>query len=75
MKNSYRILSLEASDIYKYEQENGVDVGYKLPEYKSHAFFSAVQKHIGFFVRYYQTRRGLSACLSQETCYSRQIRK
>ncbi len=39
MKNSYRILSLEASDIYKHEQENGVAVGYKLPEYKSYAYF------------------------------------
>lgn len=39
MKNSYRILSLEAADIYKHEQENGVDIGYKMPEYKSYAYF------------------------------------
>lgn len=39
MKNGYRILSIEASDIYKHELENGVAVGYKMPEYKSYAFF------------------------------------
>ena len=39
MKNSYRIISLEAADIYKYEQEGGVDIGYKMPEHKSYAYF------------------------------------
>ena len=39
MKNSYRILSIEAADIYKHEQDNGVDIGYKMPEYKSYAYF------------------------------------
>lgn len=39
MNKGYRILSLEAADIYKHEQENGATVGYKLPEYKSYAYF------------------------------------
>jgi len=39
MKNSYRILTFEASDIYRHEQENGVAVGYKMPECKSNAYF------------------------------------
>lgn len=39
MKNGYRILSIEAADIYKFEQEYGVAVGYKMPEYKSYAYF------------------------------------
>lgn len=48
MKNSYRILSLEASDIYKYEQENGVNVGYKMPEYKSYAYFRSFQNILDY---------------------------
>ena len=32
-------MSVEAADIYKQEQENGVAVGYKLPEDKSDAYF------------------------------------
>ena len=39
MRKGYRILSVEAADIYKQEQENGVAVGYKLPEVKSDACF------------------------------------
>lgn len=39
MKNGYRIISVEAADIYKHEQENGVSIGYKMPEYKSYAYF------------------------------------
>lgn len=39
MNKSYRIISVEAADIYKHEQENGVAVGYKLPETKSDAYF------------------------------------
>lgn len=39
MKNGCRILSIEAADIYKQEQEYGVAVGYKMPEYKSYAYF------------------------------------
>lgn len=32
MRRGYRILSVEAADIYKNEHENGVVVGYRLPE-------------------------------------------
>ena len=32
-------MSVEAADIYKREQENGVAVGYKMPEDKSDACF------------------------------------
>ena len=32
-------MSVEAADIYKQEQENGVAVGYKLPEVRSDAYF------------------------------------
>ncbi len=39
MKNGYRILSIEAADIYRHEQGNGATVGYKLPEYKSYTYF------------------------------------
>lgn len=38
MRKGYRIISIEAADIYKHEQKNGVTIGYKLPE-KSDAFF------------------------------------
>ena len=39
MKQRYRIISIEAADIYRQEQENGVSVGYKMPENKSDAYF------------------------------------
>ena len=39
MHKGYRIISVEAADIYKSEQEYGVAIGYKLPEYKSDAYF------------------------------------
>ena len=39
MRKGYRILSVEAADIYKQEQENGVAVGYRMPEDKSDACF------------------------------------
>lgn len=39
MRKGYRIISIEAADIYRREQENGVSVGYKMPESKSDAYF------------------------------------
>lgn len=39
MNSSYRIISIEACDIYGQEQENGVAIGYKMPESKSNAYF------------------------------------
>lgn len=39
MNKGYRIISVEAADIYKHEQEHGVAVGYKLPYVKSDAYF------------------------------------
>ena len=39
MHKGYRILSVEAADIYKAERENGAAVGYKLPERNSDACF------------------------------------
>lgn len=39
MNKGYRIISVEAADIYKSEQEYGVAVGYQLPDVKSDAYF------------------------------------
>lgn len=39
MRKGCRIISIEAADIYKQEQENGVAVGYKLPSKNSNAYF------------------------------------
>lgn len=39
MKQGYRIISIEAADIYRHEQEKGVSVGYIMPEEKSDAYF------------------------------------
>ena len=39
MQKGYRILSVEAADIYKQEQKNGVAVGYKMPESKSDTYY------------------------------------
>lgn len=38
MRKGYRIISIEAADIYKQEQTNGVDIGYLLPEKKDDTF-------------------------------------
>ena len=39
MKQEYRIVSIEAADIYRHEQEKGVSVGHIMPESKSDAYF------------------------------------
>ena len=39
MKKGYRISTIESADIYRHEQENGVSVGYKMPESKSNVYF------------------------------------
>lgn len=39
MRKAYRIISIEAADIYRQEQENGVSVGYVMSEKKSDAYF------------------------------------
>lgn len=39
MKQGYIIISIEATDIYRKEQENGVSVGHVMPEKKSDAYF------------------------------------
>ena len=39
MRKAYRIISIEAADIYRQEQENGGSVGYKMPESKSDSYF------------------------------------
>lgn len=38
MKKGYRILSIEACDIYRHSQENGKAVGYKLPQRGTDAY-------------------------------------
>lgn len=39
MQKGYRIISIEAADIYRQEKENSAAVGYKMPESKSNAYF------------------------------------
>lgn len=39
MRKAYRIISIEAADIYRQEQENGGNVEYKMPKSKSDAYF------------------------------------
>ena len=46
MKQGYRIISIEAADIYRHEQENGVAVGYKMPESKSDAYFRLFKNYL-----------------------------
>ncbi len=40
INKGYRIISLEANEIYKQEIENGVDKGFILPSKKDHAYFN-----------------------------------
>lgn len=39
MEKGYRIISIEAADIYRHEQENGVSVGIKCPKRKATPIF------------------------------------
>lgn len=48
MKKGYRIISIEAADIYKQEQTNGVDVGYIMPETKSDAYFRLFKIYLDY---------------------------
>lgn len=46
MQQGYRIISIEAADIYHQEQENGVSVGYKMPESESDAYFRLFKNYL-----------------------------
>lgn len=48
MDNGYRIISIEAADIYKNEQQYGVAVGYNLPEEKSNAYFRLFRNYLDY---------------------------
>lgn len=48
MKQGYRIISIEAADIYRHEQENGVSVGYIMPEKKSDAYFRLFKIYLDY---------------------------
>ena len=48
MKQRYRIISIEAADIYRQEQENGVSIGYKMPESKSDAYFRLFKIYLDY---------------------------
>lgn len=48
MIKSYRIISVEAADIYKHEQEYGFAVGHKLPDIKSDAYFGLFKNKLDY---------------------------
>ena len=48
MQKGYRIISIEAADIYKSEHEYGVAVGYKMPEIKSNAYFRLFKNYLDY---------------------------
>ena len=56
MKQGYRIISIEAADIYRHERENGVSVGYKMPESKSDAYFRLFKIYLDMLAKILQTR-------------------
>lgn len=53
MRKAYRIISIEAADIYRHEQENGGSVGYKMPESKSDAYFKLFKIYLDKIVCLY----------------------
>ena len=48
MNERYHILSLEAKEICKQEEDNGVGVGYKLPSTKDYAYFNLFKNVIDY---------------------------
>lgn len=61
MKQGYRIISIEAADIYRHEQENGVGVGYKMPESKSDAYFRLFKIYLDNRLTQLNLKRRISA--------------
>ncbi len=52
MRKAYRIISIEAADIYRQEQENGGSVGYKMSESKSEAYFKLFKIYLDIDVKH-----------------------
>lgn len=48
MQKGYRIISVEAADIFKHEQEYGVAVGYQMPDIKSDAYFHLFKNKLDY---------------------------
>jgi len=48
MKKGYRIISVEAADIYRHEQEYSVEVGVLLPEKRSEAYFGWFRNYLDY---------------------------
>ena len=48
MQNGYHIISIEAAEIYENEQEYGVAVGYKMPKFKSNAYFCLFRNYLDY---------------------------
>lgn len=65
MKKGYRIIFVEAADIYKYEQGNGVEAGVLLPEMKSDAYFWLFKNKLDYSLD----------CIELEKAYTRICRK
>lgn len=65
MKKGYRIISAEAADIYRHEQENGVEAGVLLPEKKSEAYFGWFRNYLDYSLD----------CIELEKAYTRICRK
>ena len=65
MKQRYRIISIEAADIYRHEQENGVSVGYKMPEGKSDAYFRLFKIYLDNSLDSVELERRISAFVAK----------
>ena len=52
MRKAYIIISIEAADIYRQEQENGGSVGYKMSESKSEAYFKLFKIYLDIDVKH-----------------------
>ena len=48
MDKGWRIISIEAADIFKHQQVDGVDIGLKLPEAKSDAYYWLFKKRLDY---------------------------
>ena len=61
MNEFYRIISIEACEIYRQEQENGVAIGYKMPESKSNAYFRLFKIYLDNSLDLIELERRISA--------------
>ena len=71
MKQGYRIISIEAADIYRKEQENGVSVGYKVPESENDDYFRLFKIYLDYSLDLIELEKAYKRVCRKKVFFSR----